>query len=244
MKTAKTSARSRKCEISGSTLPSDGPNVAAIVGAFDKLSPLYGSAADGGRPDLQAKARMAAIQLMGAGTQNRILDAGCGNGALMLELIKKGHKGTLVGIDFSTGMLSVFMERARAVDDAPHLCRTLVEELPFAESTFDTVICVNTLHNLPTQQAVTKAVKEFMRVCKSSGHLLLHIHNANNPLVRHHFALYSRPHMPLRSYRAEWLGTVLESGGFRITTQVPIGFPIPAIAPFLLIKAEKSKQRR
>jgi len=229
---------------------SDGTNVAAIVEAFDKLSPEYGGPTDGGRPDLQAKARKVAIQMMELGDRGSILDAGCGNGALTLELVKKGYQGTLVGADFSSGMLTVLMERTKAINNLkegneqqPYLCRSLVEQLPFADSTFDAVVCVNTLHNLPSEQAVLKALKEFMRVCKSSGQLLLQIHNANNPLIRRHFALYSRSHMPLKSYTVKWLGSALDSGGFRITQNVPVGFPISAIAPFLVIKAEKLKQR-
>ena len=248
METAKKTTHSRRRKTPASTPSWGGARIGAIVEAFDKLSPEYGSPADGGRPDLQAKARIAAIEMMGAEHQSSILDAGCGNGALMLELIRKGHRGILVGADFSNGMLEVLTERTGAVasrgqvvHEGLYLCRTLVQELPFAASTFDAVICVNTLHNLPSEEAVMTALKEFMRVCRSSGRLILQIHNANNPLVRRHFALYSRSHMPLRSYTAKWLRSVLESGGFRITKQVPLGFPVSAIAPFLVVKAEKLK---
>ena len=183
-------------------------------------------------------------------THGRILDAGCGNGALTLSLAKKGHNSSLVGVDFSWGMLTVLAHRVEALEagqgygpvERLHLCQALLERLPFASDAFDTVVCVNTLHNLCSEEAVRMAVGELIRVCKASGELILEIHNASNPVVRRNFARYSKPHMPTIPYTVKWLRPVLEQGGFAVSRKVPVGFPVATIAPFVVFKAEKPTQ--
>lgn len=219
-----------------------------IAQAFDKLSRGYGTPTDGGRPDLQEKVRQVAARLVANRTHGRILDAGCGNGALTLSLAKNGHNSSLVGVDFSWGMLTVLSDRVEALEDEQgygpaerlHLCQALLERLPFASNAFDTVVCVNTLHNLCSEEAVRMAVGELIRVCKASGELILEIHNASNPVVRRHFARYSKPHMPTIPYTVKWLRSVLEQGGFAVSQKVPVGLPVATIAPFVVIKAERA----
>ena len=219
-----------------------------IAESFDKLSPGYGTPTDGGRPDLQAKVRKVAAGLVAKGSHGNILDAGCGNGALTLSLAKHGHYSSLVGVDFSWGMLRVLADRVEALEDQRghdsverlHLSQALLERLPFASGAFDTVICVNTLHNLCSEEAVRMAVGELIRVCKANGELILEIHNASNPVVRRHFARYSKPHMPTIPYTVKWLRSVLEQGGFAVRRKVPVGLPVATIAPFVVIKAERA----
>jgi SAM-dependent methyltransferase len=89
----------------------------------------------------------------------KILDVGCGRGFLLHELQQILGKCTVSGFDVSEYGLATAKEEVR-----PHLFRHDAREpFPFPDKSFDLVISVNALHNLPPQDVV-KALKEMQRV--------------------------------------------------------------------------------
>lgn len=97
-----------------------------------------------------------------AGNKNYILDAGCGTGNLLIRLAKDND---VVGIDFSKKMV----ERAR--EKTSSYTNVLVKEgdvtkTDFKDCSFDVVISVNVLQNLPNP---ISAVKESHRILKHNG---------------------------------------------------------------------------
>ena len=89
----------------------------------------------------------------------RILDVGCGRGFLLYELSKLVPGATVAGFDVSEYALATAKEEVR-----PFLFRHRAEDpFPFADQSFDLVISLNTLHNLPVPAAVA-SLKEFERV--------------------------------------------------------------------------------
>lgn len=94
----------------------------------------------------------------------KVLDLGCGTGMLLSELARRS--GFAVGIDSSLEMLELARKRrgnaALVLADADHL--------PFADRSFDAVVSVTLLQNMPNPAAT---VKEVARVTKPEGVLII-----------------------------------------------------------------------
>lgn len=89
----------------------------------------------------------------------RVLDVGCGRGFLLYELTRLLPDCQVTGFDVSTYALETAKEEVR---DRLFL-HPADRPFPFADRAFDLVISLNTLHNLPVQQAVA-ALGEMERV--------------------------------------------------------------------------------
>jgi ubiquinone/menaquinone biosynthesis C-methylase UbiE len=101
---------------------------------------------------------------------NSILDVGCGEGLYTNELEKICPSAMIVGLDLSHENLLRAMNRTNNVEyfegDA--------QNLPFKDSSFDFVMCCETLEHLPDD---IKALNEIIRVCKR--YILLSVPNVN-----------------------------------------------------------------
>jgi ubiquinone/menaquinone biosynthesis C-methylase UbiE len=98
----------------------------------------------------------------------RLLDVGCGDGALTRFLAREG--ATATGIDISEPTLA----RARAAEQMPgaDFAVGVGEKLPYPDRSVDAVIYMNALHHVPVQ-AIAAAVEEAARVLKPGGRLLV-----------------------------------------------------------------------
>src|SRR2546423_556637 len=92
-----------------------------------------------------------------------VLDAGCGNGVWTAAV--RPLVSSVVGLDLSRGMLG---DATAKLADAAFVNGDVVA-LPFADASFDVVLCFWVLHHVPDQPA---AVAEFARVLRSDGTLL------------------------------------------------------------------------
>jgi ubiquinone/menaquinone biosynthesis C-methylase UbiE len=90
----------------------------------------------------------------------RILDLGCGTGMFLKELAERGE--IVVGVDSAVEMLSIARKRASG---ASLVCAD-ADHLPFKDRSFDVVVSVTLLQNVP-EPVVT--MKEIARVLKSGG---------------------------------------------------------------------------
>ena len=95
---------------------------------------------------------------------SKILDLGCGTGMLLSELARRS--GFVVGIDSSPGML----ELARKREGSAALVLADADHLPFADRSFDAVISVTLLQNMPNPAAT---IREVARVAKQGGIMIL-----------------------------------------------------------------------
>jgi malonyl-CoA O-methyltransferase len=102
-------------------------------------------------------------ELLGPVSGLRILDLGCGTGRHALRLAAAGANVT--AIDFSDGMLARARDRAGTlpIDFRAH---DLTRPLPFADGSFDRIICGLVLDHIP-QPAPLFA--EMRRVCTPAG---------------------------------------------------------------------------
>ena len=92
--------------------------------------------------------------------ETSVLDVGCAKGFMLHDLVEEIEGITVSGVDISeyaieNGMSSV----------AKNLSVADAKKLPFSDSSFDIVISINTIHNLPINDC-KQALKEIERVAK------------------------------------------------------------------------------
>jgi SAM-dependent methyltransferase len=95
------------------------------------------------------------------GRRPRVLEAGCGTGKWLADLSSadKAAAGEVYGLDFSAGMLAQAQRRTAALC----LVRGRAGQLPFADSTFDLVYCVNAIHHFDAPRAFISEARRLLR---------------------------------------------------------------------------------
>ncbi len=89
------------------------------------------------------------------GSTQSILDVGCGNGAYERELATRGHRGPLVALDLSAGMLKLVKDAAPVLGD--------VQALPFSQGCFDLVLAPHMLYHVPDIEAAAREIRRVLR---------------------------------------------------------------------------------
>jgi 2-polyprenyl-6-hydroxyphenyl methylase/3-demethylubiquinone-9 3-methyltransferase len=112
-------------------------------------------------------------------TDLKVLDVGCGAGFLANDLAKSGLQ--VSGVDLSESSLKV----AANHDDTKSVHYLVADayQLPFADSSFDAVTCMDFLEHVDQPAAV---IAEISRVLKPSGIFVFHTFN-RNPIA--HFVI-------------------------------------------------------
>ena len=107
---------------------------------------------------------------LGARPGDRILDAGCGPGFYVSELLGQvGAGGSVVGVDVSPQMLAVAARRCEGRADAQFL-EAPVTSLPLEDASVDRAISVQVLEYVPDVDA---ALGELYRVVRPGGRVVL-----------------------------------------------------------------------
>jgi SAM-dependent methyltransferase len=127
-----------------------------------------------------------------------ILDAGCGSGRTMQELV---DYGTVSGIELSEPAAEV--ARARGLGE---VMIGRLEELPWAEESFDLITCLDVIEHTPDDR-VTLA--ELWRVCRPGGYLLLTVPAypllwSEHDVANHHHRRYTRASLRAAARGAGW----------------------------------------
>jgi ubiquinone/menaquinone biosynthesis C-methylase UbiE len=121
----------------------------------------------------EARMRERTLEVAGIVAGETVLDVGCGTGTLALAARRRvGASGSVYGIDASEEMIN----RARAKSARRGLPVTFevaaAQLLPFADATFDVVLCSLAVHHLP-EDARAGALAEMRRVLKPEGRALI-----------------------------------------------------------------------
>lgn len=99
----------------------------------------------------------------------RILDAGCGNGRYSRFLLRRADADAMItGFDYSQQMLK--RARKRVASDRVTQVAADLTRLPYADATFDAVVCGWVLEHLPDPRP---GLREIARVSRSGARVLL-----------------------------------------------------------------------
>lgn len=142
----------------------------------------------------------------------KILDVGCGNGNIMLQLLKMGYENVR-GIEYAEFMFK------KALQKYPHLKieQGDAEKLSnFKDSSVDMVISCHVLEHLPHP---TLALRETSRVLKKGGYFVLGFPNGyhlNDRLLRQIQLLFYRRCDHLQRFSEKEMRQLLRKHGFEI----------------------------
>ena len=102
--------------------------------------------------------------------ERRLLDAGCGNGALLLSLARRFPKVQLTGLDLSPGVFTHAAAEAKQQNFPINFLVGDVQNLPFASGSFD---CATTIHMIYHVPDIARGLAELARVLIKKGTLVL-----------------------------------------------------------------------
>ena len=140
---------------------------------------------------------------------DKVLDAGCGTGALLHALSSQHPKLELAGLDLSPEMLGVAGAR---LGGSVELRQGRMEAMPFGDARFDLVVSTSVFHYL---RRPDEALAEAWRVLRPGGRILITdwcddylACRLIDPLLR----LFNRAHF--RTYGGDQCAVLLKVAGF------------------------------
>jgi ubiquinone/menaquinone biosynthesis C-methylase UbiE len=137
----------------------------------------------------------------------RVLDIGCGTGYLLGYLQRHCPlAGQPVGIDVSSQALGFCRQRGAA-----SLALASAAQIPFASTTFDLIVCIDTLQHLSPAGADRMALEECARLLRPGGWLYL---RTNSALGR--VPLSGADPGQYRRYRLEIVASMLREVGLAV----------------------------
>lgn len=108
------------------------------------------------------------FELLGSIAGKTLLDVGCGDGALAVELARNG--AIVTGLDADPAMIAAALRRVELETTPLRLVEGRAERMPFNDATFDCVLAVTVLCFVPDAE---RAVAEMARVLKPGGRLVI-----------------------------------------------------------------------
>ncbi len=138
---------------------------------FDEISRTYDEMGETFESKLGQRLRSELIEEhLPKGVNAKVLDAGGGTGRTTLPLAKMGYHVTLC--DISPGMLDVAREKLskQRLLDKVEVKEADIASLPFADETFDFIICLAGPLSLADS---LKAAKELVRVMEKEGKIIV-----------------------------------------------------------------------
>lgn len=164
----------------------------------------------------------------------RILDLGCGTGLLTERIRRELGISSIVGADFSPGMLQ---QASRKYPDIVWV-RASALALPFAEASFDAITSTEAFHWFPDQSA---ALRECRRVLAPHGRLLVALVNPDFEAIGNATLVLSRlAGQPFYWPTARHLRSMLEGAGLTVEAQRRVFRPISGwLLPPVLSVARK-----
>ncbi len=106
--------------------------------------------------------------------QTRILDAGCGEGRNMTYFINNGFN--LYGIDINSDAVKMARMYCKSLNknyEAEQIQKFSIENNPFPDNFFDSIICINVLHSANNRNEFFLWLKQLSRMMNFGGFLLL-----------------------------------------------------------------------
>ncbi|MFN0134702.1 MAG: class I SAM-dependent methyltransferase [Phycisphaerae bacterium] len=184
------------------------------------------------RADPGITERLAA--LLEATPGSRIVDIACGTGNYTCALAQRGL--TLTGIDCSEVMLSAAREKSTEI--AWHV--GAVEQLPFADATFDCATCTLAIHHFTDRPAAFREVRRVLR----DGRLVIFTSSPQQMRrywLNHYFPIALQRSIEKMPDLAD-VRRALLAAGFAIVTTEPFAVT-PELCDHFLYSAKHDPQR-
>jgi ubiquinone/menaquinone biosynthesis C-methylase UbiE len=137
------------------------------------------------RAEEEIAAREAYLDLIAVVPGERILDVGCGSGAVTRAVAKRvAPDGMAVGLDPSPALLTVARELAEqgGVGDLVDLREGDARSIPFGDAAFDAVVAVTSLSHIPDGE---QAIPELVRVARPGGRVGIFDRDTDSFIVSH-----------------------------------------------------------
>jgi SAM-dependent methyltransferase len=96
-----------------------------------------------------------------------VLDVGCAKGFMLHDFKELMPRLKIAGIDISEYGISHAIETVK-----PYLKVGNAKNLPYKDKSFDLVICINTVHNLPLEEC-KQALREIQRVTRKNAFITM-----------------------------------------------------------------------
>ena len=111
----------------------------------------------------------------------RVIDIGCGRGAVLLMAASLAPSAKAVGIDLWSSVdqsgnaeaVTLHNAEIEGVADRVELHTADMRQLPFPNSSFDVALSSLAIHNIPSVSERTQAITEAVRVLKPGGKLVI-----------------------------------------------------------------------
>lgn len=133
----------------------------------------------------------------------RILDAGCGTGAL-LDRLQRRSDAEVYGLDFSGQALAYTRQRGH-----DHLVQADLTRLPFPDGTFDVITALDVVEHIREDEG---ALREVHRVLRPGGVLLVSV-----PAFRFLWGPHDTALQHFRRYTAGEIAALMHKSGFRVS---------------------------
>jgi ubiquinone/menaquinone biosynthesis C-methylase UbiE/Co/Zn/Cd efflux system component len=126
---------------------------------------------------LRARGRMSAfrreqLDLARVAPGEDVVDVGCGTGTLALAAKRRVGDGRVCGVDPSPERVTRARAKAGRAGLDVEFEQAPAQHLPFADASFDVVLCTLVLHELPREHHA-RAIAEMRRVLRPGGRVLL-----------------------------------------------------------------------
>jgi ubiquinone/menaquinone biosynthesis C-methylase UbiE len=115
-------------------------------------------------------------------SKQRVLDMGCGTGALTILVQRSCPEAAVVGLDPDPKALEIAKRKSEEAGFSIHFDRGFADELPYAPASFDRVTCSFMFHHL-TRDEKLDTLRDAHRVLRPGGSL--HILDFGPPRSRY-----------------------------------------------------------
>jgi ubiquinone/menaquinone biosynthesis C-methylase UbiE len=128
--------------------------------------------------EIEALSKHELLNFIDPKSDETVLDAGCGTGGNILLLHSKVKR--IVGMDYSGGALERCGRRIQSnnIENA-EVREGSITQVPLSDSSVDKVLCMSVLQYVDDNE-VKLAFKEFARILKDRGVLVLHVKNISS----------------------------------------------------------------
>lgn len=148
----------------------------------------------------------------------RILEVGCGHGRFLSALLKRGYTD-VYGIDFSSDQIAYAKEKLQLSSQVEQ-----AEAIGFLQKAaadhYDCILLLDVMEHLTVADSID-LVKQFYRVLRPQGKVIIQVPNALTPLAPYRHGDLTH----YRAYTPKTLGQTLLLGGFEAIHY----FPIPPV---------------